>query len=100
MPSGEGQTLLGVPQHSLELFAGDAGEPFEEIIQARAVFQVFKERLHRHSRPPENPGAADPSRVPFDCRTLSPIKHRGKLNRQTHTGKIALLMLNTATPLG
>ena len=91
---GGSQTLFGMAQDHLHLFAGHAGEPFEEIIHPRPIFQVLEERLNRHPCAPEKPGAAYFPRCPFDCRTLTPIKHTGKLYPQPRTGKFALLSQN------
>ena len=93
--SGGNQTLLGVPQYGLHLFTSNAGEPFQKIIHPRAAFQIREQRLNGQPRSPENPGAADLPRRPFDCRTLAPIKHKGNLYSQTHNGKFVLLKLNT-----
>ena len=93
--SGGSQTLFGVAQSRLHLFAGHAREPFEEIIHPRTTFQVLKQRLNRHSCALENPGAANFPRRPFDGSTLTPIKHKRQLYRQTPGGKFASRRLNT-----
>src|SRR5439155_4704978 len=40
-----------------------------------AVFKIFKESGHGHASTAENPGAADPFRVPLDRRAGGPINH-------------------------
>ena len=77
--SGGSQTLFGMMQNGLNMFAGHAREPFQEIIHPRPIFQVLEERLDRHPGALEDPGAADLPRRPFDYRTVTPIKHRGIL---------------------
>src|SRR5258708_26025187 len=88
------QALFGVVQNRVHLFAAHAWEPIEEIVHPRPILQILEQRLDRHPCALENPGATDLPWVPFDCRTLTPLKHRTKLYRQTRSGKFALLRLN------
>jgi hypothetical protein len=69
------QAFFGVFQHGLDLFAGYAGEPFEKIVHRRAVFEILKQRRHRHARVFEQPRAADLSGDAFHGGTLAPIQH-------------------------
>ena len=48
------EALFRVFQHGLDLFAGHAGKPFEKIVHRRAVFEILKQRRHRHARVPLN----------------------------------------------
>jgi hypothetical protein len=73
--SGHGQTLFRVAEDGFDLGAGYAGEPFEEIVDAGAVFEIREECLDRDSCPTENPGAANGFGVSFDDRAGAPIKH-------------------------
>jgi hypothetical protein len=43
--SGDGQTLFRVPEDGFDLRAGYAGEPFEEVVDSCAVFDVGEEGL-------------------------------------------------------
>lgn len=70
------KAALGVFQHGLDLFACDSGEPFEEVVNSRAVFEILEKGSDRHARALEHPGAANFIRHAFDRWTLAPIKHR------------------------
>jgi hypothetical protein len=58
-----------------DLAAGHAREPFEEIVDARAVFEVGEQGLNGHSRSAKNPRSADRVGVSLDGWTAAPIKH-------------------------
>jgi hypothetical protein len=57
--SGHGQTLFGVAKNGFDMAASHARELFEEIVDARAVFEVGEQGLDRHSRSSKYPRAAD-----------------------------------------
>jgi hypothetical protein len=78
-PTGGRQALLGVVQNRLNLFAGHAGKPLQEIIHPRPTFQVLKQRFDRHPCAFENPGAAHLFRRPLNHRTLTSIKAWSKV---------------------
>jgi hypothetical protein len=44
--SGYGQTLFRMAEDGFDLGTGYAGEPFEEVVDAGAVFEVREEGLH------------------------------------------------------
>jgi len=69
------QTPLRMSQHKLNLLACHAGKPFQKIVYARAVFEIFKERPDRYARALEEPLTTDFPRHALDRRTLGPIKH-------------------------
>jgi len=77
--SGGSQTLFGMMQNGLNMFAGHAGEPFQEIIHPRPIFQVLEQHFHRHACALEDPGTANLPGRPFDHCTVTPIKHKGNL---------------------
>jgi hypothetical protein len=72
---GHGQTLFRVTEDGFDLAAGHSWEPFEEIVDARAVFEVREQGLHGHSCSAKNPRSTDSFRVSLDDRTSAPIKH-------------------------
>jgi hypothetical protein len=43
------QALLGMSQDKLHLFAGHARKPLEEIVYARAAFEIFEQRFDGHT---------------------------------------------------
>ena len=45
-------------EDSLNLFPRDACEPFEEVVDSRAVFEILEEGFDRYARPLEHPDAA------------------------------------------
>ena len=53
-------------ENSFDLFARNAGEPVEEIVDAGAVFEIREESLNRDSRSAETPGTADDFSVSLD----------------------------------
>lgn len=73
--SSHGQTLFRVAEDGFGLSAGHAGEPFEEVVDAGAVFEVGEERLDGNARAGENPGAADGFGVSFDGWAGAPVKY-------------------------
>ena len=42
-------------------------KPFNEIMQRRIVFEVFKKRRNRDTRTAKDPSAADARNVSLDC---------------------------------
>jgi hypothetical protein len=72
-----------VAEDGVDLGAGYAGEPFEEVVDAGAVFEVGEESLHGDSRAAENPGAADGFGVSLDGWAGAPIKHAERLTHPT-----------------
>jgi hypothetical protein len=43
------QALLGMSQDKLDLFAGHARKPLEEIVYARAPFEILEQRFDGHA---------------------------------------------------
>ena len=82
-----GQTLLGVFQDELDLFARDAWKPVEEIIDRRPAFEVLEKRRHWNPRAFKEPCAADLARDALDRRTVAPIQHSGMLPRRPRRSK-------------
>src|SRR6266545_1485767 len=72
---GSQRAPYSVLQNGTDLFNGHAGKPLHELRRRSAVFKVLKERGHGHASTAENPGAADPFRVPLDRRAGGPINH-------------------------
>lgn len=73
--SGGHQSALGKFENSLGLLACDARKPFEELIDGRARFEVFKKRLHRNASVFEYPRAAHFVIRSVDGRASFPIEH-------------------------
>ena len=67
--------MFRVAEDGFDLGTGHTGEPFEEVVDAGAVFEVGEERLDRHARPAKNPGAADGFGISLDGWAGAPIKH-------------------------
>ena len=83
----DNKTLFGVFQYGLNLFARHAGKPFKKIVHCRAVFEILKQRRHRHARAFEQPRTADLSSNAFDRRTLAPIQHGHTITLNCSDGK-------------
>ena len=66
-------------ENGFDLVAGYAREPFEEVVDPGAVFEVREQRLNRDARVAENPSAADGLGVSFDGWAVAPIKHAERL---------------------
>jgi hypothetical protein len=82
-------------QNGLGLLTGDAGEPFEKIVEPGTILEICEERLNRDSRTSKDPRSADPLRISFDGQALAPVKHNERLSdpmnrrqadRQLHFG--------------
>lgn len=56
------QASLCVAQDDFDLFSGHSGEPLQEVIHARASFEVLEQSLDGNARASEQPLAADLSR--------------------------------------
>ena len=65
--------------HGLDLLVGDTGKPGQEVLHRRAVFEILEKSPHRHPRGFEQPETVHLPGLPFDRRTLSPIRHRLKV---------------------
>jgi hypothetical protein len=76
--SNRGEAILCMPQNGFRLIALHAGEPRQEFIEPRTVFQILEERLHRHACSFKHPGTAHLARNSLDRWTLLPIKHEFK----------------------
>src|SRR5262249_54323796 len=74
-------------QHELDLLARYARKPFQKLVNPRAAFEVFEQRLHGHAGTLEQPGTADLSWRAFHRWTLAPIKHGQILRNGWLTGK-------------
>jgi hypothetical protein len=72
------ETPLHVSQHKLDLLRRYSREPFQGLVNPRAAFEIFKERLHGHTPALEQPHAADLSGRAFNSWTLAPMKHEQK----------------------
>jgi hypothetical protein len=81
------QALSGMFQHSFDLFTGHAGKPLQKIVHRCAVFQIFKQRSHRHARAFEQPRATDLSGDAFHRVTFAPIQHGYKIASNEEDGK-------------
>lgn len=66
---------MGIIEDGFNLVAGDTGEPFEEVVQPCAVFEVLEQGSDGNARAGEKPGTADFAGRAFDDGTLTPIKH-------------------------
>jgi hypothetical protein len=52
------------------LLASDPLEGVEKLIRAHAIFQILKERIHRHTRPAKTRAPTQALRIaPAACRT-------------------------------
>ena len=69
------KTLFSVLKHRRNLFARDAREPFQKLVDGGAGFKVLEKSAHRHTRAFENPRTTDLFFVPFDFRAIGPIQH-------------------------
>ena len=69
------QATLGVLQHGLYLLARHTRKPLEEVIDARAVFEVLEEGLHRYARTSEEPFSADLAGQALHHRAVVPVEH-------------------------
>jgi hypothetical protein len=58
------------------LFKRYAGEPLDELMDGRVVFQVFEERSHRHSGAAKNPSATYASGVAINGSACGPVNHQ------------------------
>ena len=72
---GRSETLFSVFEHGRDLFARDAREPFQELIDGRARLKILEQSPHRHTRTFENPSAAELILVTFYFRAIGPIQH-------------------------
>src|ERR1051326_2094318 len=59
-------------QNCLRLLAAHSREPIKKIIDPRPIFDVLKQRFHRHPRPLEDPCAAHLPPDALHNRTLAP----------------------------
>ena len=57
--SGPGRVFQDVSS----LQQGNAGKPFNELMDRRVFFEVLEQRSNRNPRASENPGTTDPIRV-------------------------------------
>jgi hypothetical protein len=53
----------------------DAGEPFNELVDRRTVFQILKQCRYRYSRATKKPGAAVALSIALNGITGRPINH-------------------------
>lgn len=79
------KALLRVRQNGNDLFAGDAGKPFQELLNGSALFQILKERPDRHAGVLEYPRPAHDIVMPLHHIALTPIKHAANLSPPTPT---------------
>ena len=62
-------------QNGASLLGRDAGEPFDELMERRVVFEILEQGRNRYPRAAKYPGAAYPSWVMLGYRTGRPIDH-------------------------
>jgi hypothetical protein len=43
------ETSLGMAQHEFNLLSRYRGEPFQEFLDPGAIFEILKQRPHRHA---------------------------------------------------
>ncbi len=56
-------------QHGHGLFAGDAAEAGEEIVEARSITEILEKRAQRHTSTSEDPRSADKTGAALNGRT-------------------------------
>jgi hypothetical protein len=66
-----------VLQDVTNLRQGNAGEPLNELMDRRVIFEVLEERGNRNPRASENPSTTDAIRVALDIGARRPINHGG-----------------------
>jgi hypothetical protein len=64
-----------VLEHGTGLLQRNTGEPLDELINVRAVFEVLEQREDRHARATEHPCSTDPIRMPLGGGAGRPIDH-------------------------
>jgi hypothetical protein len=89
------QAFFSVAQDELHLFTRYARKPFQEFIDARAAFQIFKQCTHRDARMLEKPFAATLTGYALNGRTLRPIKHAVILGWRKDHDKVGTLCLRS-----
>jgi len=65
-------------KHGDDLIPGDAGKPFQELIDSRSGLEIFKQRSHWNAGAPKNPSAMKFIFRTLDFRTICPIQHLRK----------------------
>ena len=63
-------------QNVTSLRYGDAGKPFNELVDRGVFFEVLEERGNRNPCATENPGTTYAIRVALDIGAGRPINHR------------------------
>ena len=63
-------------QDVASLRQGDAGKPFNELMDGGVFFEVLEERGNRNSCASENPGTTYAIRVALDIEAGRPINHK------------------------
>jgi len=76
------QAPSGVLEHRFDLRTGHPGKPFHELVDRRPALEVLEQRMDRHARASEYPGAADDVRISLDGFAGAPIQHEGALYRE------------------
>ena len=69
------EALLGMRKNGHDLFRGDSGKPFQELIDGGAGFEILEERPNRYAGSPKNPCAAYLIFGSFYCWAIRPIQH-------------------------
>jgi hypothetical protein len=72
---GFGQAVGCVFQYEVDLLAGDAWEPFEELSYSGSAFEVVEEGGDGHASATEDPHAANFLRVAFYGGAGGPVEH-------------------------
>ena len=94
--SGLSQGASGsVLQYGANLFQSHTGEPFDELRDKCAVFQIFEQRCHGHACTTEDPGAAYTTRITLYGSAGRPVKH-SKLYRTVNVSGAILAQLPRA----
>jgi hypothetical protein len=87
-------SIFGECENLEHLFAIYPGKPLQKLINRRAGFEIFEQRLHWDARPFESPRAAQRICRTFNCRARAPIDHLSILSPVVHTAKRLCLFGN------
>ena len=85
------KAALGVVKHGFDLLSRDAGKPGEELIDARAAFEILKKGFHRYPGSSKYPGATDYPSVTFHGGARGPVQHGYEVNLILNVGQALIL---------
>jgi len=74
-------------EYGFNLLSRDARKPVQEVVNARPVFEILKERLYRHPSPTEHPRATDFAGFALHGRARGPIQHGYEANAKLDKGQ-------------